>query len=108
MGRQPQWNVYDMGLPINLPHANIQLAANAQLTIAFAITVYLIVVICTVLILAKFNDRKLAKMRKELIELKDQAMKQRIETILECERMIIDARKEASQIIEYQKREGTE
>jgi F0F1-type ATP synthase membrane subunit b/b' len=47
-------------------------------------------------------------MRKELIELKDQAMKQRIETILECERMIIDARKEASQIIEYQKREGTE
>jgi hypothetical protein len=77
-------------------------------TFAFAIATYLLVIICTVLILAKFNDRKLAKMRKELIELKDQAMKQRIGTILECERMIIDARKEASQIIEYQKRGGAE
>ena len=76
------------------------------MTIAFAISTYLLVVICTVLILAKFNDRKLAKMRKELIELKDQAMKERIETILECERMIIDARKEASQINEYQQRGG--
>ena len=47
-------------------------------------------------------------MRKELSELKDQAMKQRIETVLECERMIIDARKEASQITEYQQRGGAE
>jgi hypothetical protein len=77
-------------------------------TLAFAIVAYLLVIICTVLILAKFNDRKLAKLRKELSELKDQALQRRAETILECERMIIDARKEASQIIEYQKRGGAE
>ena len=78
------------------------------MTLAFAIVAYLLVIICTVLILAKFNDRKLAKLRKELSELKDQALQRRAETILECERMIIDARKEASQIIEYQKRGGAE
>lgn len=78
------------------------------MTLAFAIVAYLLVIICTVLILVKVNDRKLAKARKELSELKDQAMKQRFETVLECERMIIDARKEASQITEYQQRGGAE
>ena len=78
------------------------------MTLPFAIATYILVIICTVLILVKFNNRKLAKMRKELSELKDQAMKQRIETVLECERMIIDARKEASQITEYQQRGGAE